>query len=322
MPTDTYYGADCEARWGVMADKDTDPTTWEYLPFVSMTVNATEEQRDRPQIGLARANVLDPTEPITGFKRVGIDLVVDADARRLPRFLRMGLGAPVTTGPVSGIYTHTWKSGAKTLAYFALQLKTADDQWRVFRGLTIGTVNAKGGGENVRDHDIGLGLRGLERERVSSPLGSTPSTMITDSVMHRSIFMADGVAASNTLEANWTWDRGLIEDAFMSATAELSGLRPGPQSHSGSAKFRALAESFDDLQEAGTAFAAKIEMQGVTSTHLISFEHRQAKLSAAPVVVPLPGQQFERDFNWMGYQTSANEAGRIIVANNVASYAS
>ena len=98
MPDDIWYGSDSEVWVGVMADATTLPTTWEYLPIVRATFTPSKEQRDRPQIGIARENSLDPIKPIEGFKRVSGSIVVDADARRFGRWARMGLGAPATTG--------------------------------------------------------------------------------------------------------------------------------------------------------------------------------------------------------------------------------
>lgn len=321
MPADTFYGAECELRVGAMADAATDPATWENLPFVSLQIQPTRERRDRPQLGLPRHNVLDPVKPIPGFSRVSASLVVDGDARRVPRWLRYGLGAPTTTGPSSGIYTHTWNSGSKTPHLFAIQLRTAADQVRVIRGLSIATLGMSGSAENTRDFNFNMGLRGLSRARVSDWIGSTPDAMVGESLLHRVITKIDGVAASSTLESSWSWDRGIVEDAFQSAAAELSGLRPGVAGHTGSASFRAVAEAFDDMEEADTVFAAVLEFQGVTSGHKLSLEHGQAMLAAPALDVNGPGL-IERSISWVGHQSASNPAGRIIVANNVASYAS
>ncbi len=321
MPTDTFYGSECEMRAGVQADATTAPTTWEYMPFVSFTPAPQRERRDRPQIGLARANSLDPTKPIPGFLRMGGDLVVDADGHRLPRWLRMALGAPATSGPSSSLYTHVWSSGAKTQSYFGIQIKTGASEWRQYLGLQLATLGAQFGGENVRDFNVSLGLRGLGRVRDTSPLGSTPSAMVSESLMNRAILKVDDAAVSNTIEGAWNWDRGIQEDIFLSTAAEVTGLRPGPASHSGSAKFRAVAGAFDTLEEADTPFDAKFEMIGVTAGHVIRYQHLQCLLSAPSIPITGLGQ-IERDVSWSAYQTSANPAAKITVINDVASYAS
>ena len=320
MPTDTWYGQECEARIGLMADATTDPTSWEYLAFIRLDVTPQRERRRRPQIGPARHNVLDPIKGTQGFSRLSAALVVDLDARRTARLLRMGLGAPSTTGPASGLYTHVWNSGSKATQYFALQIRTAADQVRIYRGLTIATLGLAFNGENTRDFDLNIGLRGLSWARLSDWLGSTPgSSLVSESLIHRGLFKIDGVAVTNTLDISINYDRQLAEDIFLSTTPTIQGLRPNGGVHTGTATFRAVGEELDDMEEGETVFAAAAEMQGVTSGHKITFEHPQAMLNAPPLSI---GEGLiERSISWDGHQDSADPAFRLTIVNNVASYA-
>lgn len=320
MPNDLFYGGDCELRIGVMADPATDPTTWHKIEFVSLNLNPQRERRARPLLGQPRNNAIDPVKPIPGLSRVGADLVVDADSRQLPRLLRTLLGAPATTGPSGSIYTHVWASGATTPVYAALQLKTGATEIRVVRGLVLSAISVSGGGENVQDYDVQLSLRGLSRARLADFLTGTVNAVPTPAPINRSVFRADGVAASNTLEASWSWDRQLAEDIFMSITAEVSGLRPNGGQMTGSARFRAVAGAFDTLEEADTVFAPDLQMVGSVANHLITFAHPHALLEPGAVPISGPGL-IERAFSWSAFQDATTPGAQITIANDVASYA-
>lgn len=321
MPNDLYYGSDASMRIGIMADANTDPTVWWQVEFISASFAPSRDRKARPKLGVQRQNALDPIKPIDGFFRLSGDLVADADVRMLPRLLRCVLGVPTTTGPVLGLYTHTWTSGSKTPALCAVQLRLGTSaKVRVYRGVTLGALAVQGGGEQVQDYDVQIGLRGLSRARVADWLAGTVNAVPAAAPANRAVFRANGVAASNTLSASWSYDRGLTEDAFLSPKAELSDVRPGPSSLTGSAQFRAVGDAFDDFEEAGDVLAADLQLVGLTTGHEIRFEHPHAQLNAAPLAIAGPAE-IERTFAWMGHQDATTAGAQIVVVNDVASYA-
>ncbi len=317
MTTDVFYGADCELRIGLMADQDTDPTEWWSLPFITFTPAPQRERIDRPKLGVARHNPLDPVKPIPGFLRLVGDLVVDGDAAHLPVYLFCLLGAPATTG--AGPYTHVFASGAVAPRYAALQLKVGADDIRVYRGLTLGAISLQVGAEQTRNFDIQLSLRGLSRDREADWLVGDLEADPAESVIHRTVFRVGGTAAANTLDGSWSWDRQLAEDAFLSTKAELSGLRPGGGLHTGQARFRAVGKSFDILEEDDTVSAFDFQMLGATAGHQIRFEHPNALLAAPPLAINGPAL-IERTFSWVGHQTDSAPASKITVINATAAY--
>lgn len=320
MPADTFYGSECEARIGIMADADTDPTAWHGFEFMSLTLNPQRARKARPKLGAPRNNPLDPIKPIPGFRRVMVDLVTDADSVQTPRLLRDLLGAPATGSAVSGIYPHVWTSGAKVAALAALQLKTASGEIRVVRGLTLDALSVAVSGEQTQDFDLQWSLKALESARVADWLSGTVTAIPAGAPMYRAVFRVDGAAASNTLDAQWTYGRSLIEDVFLSPTPDISGLRPGETGISGRARFRATAAAFDDLSEDDTVFAPDIQMLGVTADHLLTFTHPHAQLNSPPLSVP-GGDIIERTVDWFGFQDASTPGVRITVNNDVASYA-
>lgn len=320
MPADTFYGSECEARIGIMADASTDPTAWHTFEFMSLTINPQRARKVRDKLGSPRNNPLDDIKPIAGFRRVMVDLVTDADSLQTPRLLRDLLGAPATGAAVSGIYPHVWASGAKVAALACLQLRTASGEVRVVRGLTLDALSVGVAGEQTQDFDLEWSLKGLTSERVADWLAGTVTAVPASSAIYRAVFRVDGAAATSTLDAQWAYSRSLVEDIFLSTTPDISALRPGKTGISGRARFRATAAAFDDLAEDDTVFAPDIQMLGVTAGHVIKFEHPHAQLNSPPLSVPGP-DVIERTVDWFGFQDASTPGVRITVNNNVANYA-
>lgn len=321
MPSDTFYGADAQMRIGLMADKDTDPTAWWPLQFIRGTFNPQKDRIDRPRLGAARHNALDPVKPIPGFQRGSFDLVFDADTAQTPRVLRALLGAPATTG-ASAPYTHVWNSGVKAPQLACIQILTGDtgDKVRIYRGLTLGAISQQVSGDQVQNFDLQISGRYLSQARATDWLSGTLNSFPGEAPCYRAVFRVDGTAASNTLEGSWSWDRQLTDDAFLSAVAELTGLRPGGGTLTGSARFRAVGEAFDDIADADTQFAPDLQLLGTVSGHSITLAHLHALLNKPALEIPGPAI-LERNISWFGYQTDTEPGARITILNAVASYA-
>ncbi|MBX9707051.1 MAG: hypothetical protein K2X61_03860 [Caulobacteraceae bacterium] len=321
MPTDIWYGADCETRIGRRADAETAPTTWQAIDFMSLTVTPQQEWRERAKLGnpAARQNALDPIKPRKGFFRETAELTIDADSRFLPLWLRAGMGAPATV-TASALYAHTWASGGKAQTYFDLAVKVGEDDIRVYEGLTLAQISASLTGENTQDFDINLSLRGLRRTRLSDWPAGTVTGAPAEAPMLRCLFEVDDVAADHFLSGQWSYDRQLQEGIYLSATPTVSDLTPNGGQHTGSATFRAIGAAFDVMEEEDTPFEAAFAYAGVVAGHKIRVEHPQALLAPSPLPVQGVGQ-IERSLNWSPYQTSSSPAFRIVVTNNIASYA-
>ena len=83
------------------------------MEFLTLTISPSQEWRERTKLGnpAIRKNVLDPTRPRKGFFRLTGELVLDADTRQLPIWLRAGLGAPVSTAN-GDLFDHLFESGS------------------------------------------------------------------------------------------------------------------------------------------------------------------------------------------------------------------
>lgn len=321
MPTDIWYGADCETRIGRRANLATAPTAWQAVDFMQLTATPSQEWRERAKLGNpdARQNPLDPIKPRKGFLRMTAELVIDADTRFLPLWLRAALGAPVTSA-ASALFAHTWGSGSKVEQYFDLAIKVGEDDIRVYEGLTLSQISASLTGENTQDFDLNLSLRGLRRTTLTDWPAGTVTEAPAEAPVIRCLFEVDDVAASQFLNGQWSWDRQLQEGIFLSATPTVSRLTPNGGQHSGSASFRAIGAVFDAMEEADTPFEPAFAYAGLVTGHKIRVEHPQALL--APSALPIQGVgQIERSLSWSPYQTDDAPALRIVVTNDEESYA-
>lgn len=320
MATDVWYGGDCETRLGLRANLDTPPTTWQNVEFLSLTVTPAQEWRERTKLGNPgiRKNVLDPTRPRKGFFRLTGELVLDADTRQLPVWLRAGMGAPVTTA-VDDKFSHLFESGSKAEQYFDLAVKVGASDVRVYEGLTLSQLSTQFNGENTQDFNINISLGGLRRKKLSAfPSGTIEATPLEAPVL-RALFAVDDVVAANMLSGSFSFSRNLQDGIFLSATPSVSSLRPNGNQHSGSATFRAIGAVYDQMEEDEDTFSAAFRLLGVVDDHEIILKHPQALLAASPMPITGPGQ-IERTLNWSPYQTAAAAAAQIVIVNDTATY--
>lgn len=329
MPDDIWYGGDCEARIGVRADRNTAPTAWRGLEYMSLTMSPNQERRTRAKLGVVRHNTLDPIRPRKAFFRLNGELVLDADSRGLPLFLRAAIGAPASDeadvedgegDPVEGLYDHVFESGRTGEHYFDLAIKVGAAKFRIYEGLTLAQISTQFTGETTQDFNINISLTGLRRKRATAwPAGAvTPAP--EEAPILRALFLVDGEAASNMLGGNWSWGRTLQEGIHLSSTPTISNLRPNGATHSGSANYRAMGDDFDVLEENDTAFSAAFNLLGVEPYHAVLLENPEVLLAPSPLPITGVGM-IERTINWSPYQEGSAPAARITIRNDVEEYA-
>ena len=323
MPTDIFHGSDCELRFGVMPDASTLPVLWHKAEFVSLTVTPSRDRKDRPKLGAPRTNTLDPVKGIDGFERLSLDLVIDGDSRAAAILLRHVLGAPVTTALVddeeapTGLYSHVWKSGIAAPQFCAFQLRTAANKVRVYRGITMAALATSATGEQIQDFDLQFSLRGVAKSSAPDWLAGAAKAIPAAAPASRAIYLVDGVPVERTLQVSWSYDRGIVEDIFLSPTATVSAVRPGTSSLTGSAQFRAVGAEFDDMEENGEVFASTLRLLGSVPDHLIDLSHPRAMLNAPPLAIPGP-DQIERTFAWTAHQDETSPAAELTIVTDLA----
>lgn len=93
------------------------------LPMVSHSMGEEQPLIEDDQLGFGREG-LDPTYDV--ITNDG-DVTVPVDLRGFGFWLRQTLGAPTTTGPVNGNYTHTFTSGAQSLPSTSIEIGQPDE---------------------------------------------------------------------------------------------------------------------------------------------------------------------------------------------------
>lgn len=320
MPNDIFYGSEAIARIGVMADQNSDPETWYFLEYKTITMTPDKGKTPRPLVGRALQNKLDPQKPRDGFFSLKGEIVIDADSRGLPRLLRAAFGAPSTTGPAAGIYTHAFASGGVNEVYFALQIQMGA-KVRVYRGLTGTALSFSGKGDQANNYDISISVQGLTRDTIDDWLGDDPAAIFAPAPAQRLIMKVGGTAASNILDASLNYTRKVSEGNYLSQTIATSELRPDAENeHTGQCTVRAVGQAFDDLENADTPNDIVLQFTGLPAGHDIQIEHPLAILDAAPDKVDGPGL-IERAWSWKAFQDASHAALLITVKNDNASYA-
>ncbi|WP_438853168.1 hypothetical protein [Brevundimonas nasdae] len=321
MTSDVWYGADCETRIGRRPSKDVAPTTWQGVEFISLTLTPAQEYRERNRLGnpKIRKNALDPTRPRKGFFRLTAELVLDADTRQLPIWLRFGMGAPTPAVANGGLFEHVFESGSKAEQYFDIVVMLGENKFRAFECVTMTQLSTQFTGENTQDFNINLSLAGLRRRKLTAwPSGAVVDAPAEAPIL-RALFEIDDVAAANTISGSFSYSRQVQEGVFLSQTPTISSLRPNATQHSGSASYRAIGDVLDQMEEDEETFAAGFRFIGVRTGHLIKLQHPQALL--APGSIPITGlAQIERTITWSPYQTATAAAAQIAITNDVASY--
>ena len=327
MANDVFYGEECELRIGVRADRDTAPTAWFGLEFTKITLNYSREQVAKPRLGAPRANPVEPLKPRKGLLKVAVDWQIDADLLSFPRLLRSMLGAPTTTGPSGGLYTHVWAPANKTEFYFDIAILAGDGVMHWVQSCALSTLAVDAGAENVNGQELSLALMAINRIRDGSgdwPAGSVTAVTAPAPIL-RTRLLLDSTAVGQVLSAGFTLDRNLQADTYAPLTAPsgeqtVSNLRPGDkQVSAGRANIRAAASEWDDLADAATDFAPELQLHGATSGQVIKLSIAQAELPVQPTTVG--AGVTERSFSWTGHQTDSAASSSITVVNAVASYA-
>lgn len=324
MPADVIYEDDAVCWMGFNpAGFGLVPTVWTNVSFVSCTVTPNEPQTERPLKGKAGDNPFDPTKPSDGFEDVAADLVIPFDLNILPLYLQAGIG-PATTTPnedIEGYYVHQWTSGGRSVRDFTVAWVFASGVVRYLRNVTINTFGAQVDGEMVGNQNIAFGLTGKVFERSTVGPGATLNAHPADNQVLRAQAYIDNAAVGNVLSATWNWNRGIVQDRFLSPLPTIAGLRPGAASMGGSMRVRAMADVFDLMICAKTVFGVTLQA-GELSGSYVNLSHLRSKFIKPPLSLQEGrGRVVERDFTYGAHQGGGTPGVVIQLQNQKPSYA-
>lgn len=128
-------GARAQMALAFESSYGTAPSAGEFwqMPFASCNLGSEQNLLASELLGYGR----DPTAPIGDAINVDGDITVPIDARFFGIWLKAVFGAPTTTGPAAGVYTHVFQSGGWTLPSLAIEIGMPDVP---FFGLNTGCV--------------------------------------------------------------------------------------------------------------------------------------------------------------------------------------
>tara|TARA_R110000751_G_scaffold307640_1_gene430343 strand:- start:31563 stop:32513 length:951 start_codon:yes stop_codon:yes gene_type:complete len=230
---------------------------WGQMPCFTFGVGADQEL-SQDEILSANAN-RDPADPFYGKVTVEGAARVPLDTTHFGRWLRMLLGAPVTSGTTN--YTHVWKSGSTALPSQAFE-KSFPDIGRVeqYLGCRANTLDV--GISDTGGADATVGLLGMQEITAGASGAGTP--IVTPFVRFQ---RPQGLVRLNetTLAAvtggtiRFSNDMAAVDDTIR-ADDQVEGVDFGQAKASGDLTLRFLSHAQVDLAIAKTPVAVEYSL--------------------------------------------------------------
>lgn len=284
------------------------------LPMVSHGLGEEQPLLEDDQLGFGREG-LDPTYDV--ITNDG-DVVVPVDTKAIGFWLRATFGAPVTTGPVNGKYTHIFKSGGGNIPSISIEYGNPD-----------GPIFSTNYGAGVNQLKIGLARSGMLNAALSviaqgesdpgvvsiagaaSPLTGPRFAQATGAIL------VDGVAAGDIVSADLGYTNNLEKLEVIRSDGRIGGFDPGVCRASGSITTRFATTALYNKARAKTAVALSFgwatDIASLTFTLPRVFLPKPKRSVAGP-------KGIQAVFNWQASGAAAAQLTAVLV-NDVASYA-
>lgn len=284
------------------------------LPMVSHGLGEEQPLLEDDQLGFGREG-LDPTYDV--ITNDG-DVVVPVDTKAIGFWLRATFGPPVTTGPVSGKYTHTFKSGAGTIPSMSIEYGNPD-----------GPVFSTNYGAAVNQLKIGMARSGMLNASLSviaqgesdpgtiSIAGSAAPLTGPRFAQATGAVTVDGAAAADILSADLGYTNNLEKLEVIREDGRIGGFDPGVCRASGSITTRfatlALYNKARGKLPVALSFGWKTDIASLVFTLPRVFLPKPKRSVSGP-------KGIQAVFNWQASGAAAAQLTAVLV-NDVASYA-
>jgi hypothetical protein len=283
------------------------------LPMVSHGLGEEQPLLEDDQLGFGREG-LDPTYDV--ITNDG-DVVVPVDTRAIGFWLRAVFGAPVTSGPVNGKYTHTFKSGG-VIPSVSIEYGNPDMPiWSVNYGVAANQMKigmARSGMLNAALSMIAQGESDpadISVAGVVSVLTGPRFAQATGSIM------VDGVVAADIMTADLGYSNNLEKLEVIRSDGRIGGFDPGVCRASGSWTTRFATRALYDKARAKTPVTASFGW--ATPDASLTFVLPRVFLPKPKRSVSGP-KGIQATFNWQASGAVAAQLTAILV-NDVPSYA-
>lgn len=299
-----------ETTWGTAATGN-----YSTLPFTSWFGGEAQPLEPSDDIlGLGR----EPNVPTKGDRTVSGDVVVPLDLRDIGFWLRLALGAPVTTG--AGPYTHTFTSGSATLPSASLEIAHPEiPAYSMNVGMMANSLRIPmltSGRPRVT-----VGLIG-KSETVSGSSGAgTPTTRVqTYFSRFQGTIKRETVALASVLDAEMTFNNGLDAGRFIGDNGVIGTLDPALISLNGVIRTRfANLTLYNDA--IGSASKALELAYVIDASNKLTLNIPTVWFPLEPRPVSGPGG-VDASFNWQASRQSGGGASfNAVLVNDVATYA-
>ncbi|MDR6952296.1 hypothetical protein J2X65_001651 [Ancylobacter sp. 3268] len=237
------------------------------MPFISTTIGAERPLVADDQLGFGR----DPIRPQQGATEAGGDVVVGVDPRYFGVWLKLLLGAPLTTAD-EDVYTHVFTSGAFPLPSASIEVQTPEvPAFTMHSGYvadTLSLTQSRGNGSLQAT----IGLRG---QKEGPPINATAAGVLgslgdmTRFTQFHGFIRKDGAALGKITSAEFSFGNGVEvgEDVGRgdSLISDLNAIRTSATvnlvARFDSTALVTLATSGDPMElEFGFAFGADLSL--------------------------------------------------------------
>ena len=284
------------------------------LPMVSHGLGEEQPLLEDDQLGFGREG-LDPTYDV--ITNDG-DLVVPVDTRAIGFWLRATFGAPVTSGPTAGKYTHTFKSGGGLIPSASIEYGNPDGPiWSVNYGAAVNQLKIAMARSGMLNAALSMIAQGESDPAVVSVAGAaTPLTGPRFAQATGSITI-DGVAAADILSADFGYTNNLEKLEVIRSDGRIGGFDPGVCRSSGTITTRFATPALYNKARATTpvslAFGWATDVASLTFTQPRVFLPKPKRVVSGP-------KGIQAAFAWQASGAGGNQT-TVVLVNDVPSYA-
>lgn len=209
------------------------------LNFYSESIERQNTLTTDAELGGARHNSGDPTDPGPGRPTVSGPVTLPQDLNQMTWWLYLAFGAPVTTDEGGGNFTHVFSSGAEDLPDFGAQFQLRADHIKKVTGLKVNELRfSTGKTEGYRQFTASLMARDAEIITALEGAGQTalPPRVKTAGTIGRCFF--NDVAAGAHVGGDFTYANALQAMDFADDDGRVSRYDPGDRTVNAAPRFR------------------------------------------------------------------------------------
>lgn len=305
----TAVGAKFETTYG------TAPTgAYFRMPFSRFGLGAEQPLLDNELLGYGR----DPLAPVKDAETVSGAIQVPVDVIGFGHWLKLLLGAPVTTG--AGPYVHTFASGSYTLPSMTIEAQHPEvPNFDIYTGVKANSVTWTMERSGLLTAAVELmGQREVSNNTSTITLTDIPVTRFTN---FQGNVERDAVALGNVVSNSITYTNNLDPIEILRADGLVDGFDASLAMLSGTCRVRFADKVLMNQASAGTPCALSFKYQISAAASLVLTAHEvYLSRSRRPIEGPTG---IMVDFDWKAAKAGGapNRMLTAVLTNSQASYA-